>query len=81
MQIGSIEQVIDKLLIFTFNQKRARDVNGNVQILTQIKSERPRVGKTNEKLVKVSSRFPKRYTSMASLRPKKTDRKDYSIAD
>lgn len=48
MQIASIEQVIDKLLIFMFiliNVCLVVDVNGNVQILTQIKFERPEENK------------------------------------
>ena len=45
MQIASIEQVIDKLFWFFFfscSSRSNRDVNGNVQILTQIKFERPK---------------------------------------
>lgn len=43
MQIASIEQVIDKLLIFMFKQINVWNVNRNVQILTQIKFQRPKV--------------------------------------
>ena len=65
MQIASIEQVIDKLFWFFFSCSSwsNRDVNGNVQILTQIKFERP---KANDKRFRSTHRPKKRVNFEAS---------------